>query len=244
MLSFSIDIGNSRVKVGLFKGKSLLKVFSFQKNEFPSSQELSELKVEQAMVSSVLAKKETDELLEALKIKIRYLDQNCKLPFANLYKSPDTLGKDRIAAVVGTMVQFPKENVLVIDLGTCITYDFLNNKAEYWGGAISPGVQMRLKAMHQFTSQLPLLEWEVDKIPALIGDTTKNSLLSGAINGAIAEIDGTIEKYKSEYPGLNIMITGGGASFFEKKLKNTIFADSNLVLKGLNEILFYNCENS
>ncbi|MDA9313033.1 type III pantothenate kinase, partial [Vicingaceae bacterium] len=156
--------------------------------------------------------------------------------------SPDTLGKDRIAAVAGAQGQFPNQNTLVIDAGTCVTYDFLTAEGDYLGGAISPGVQLRLQAMNDYTSKLPLLKWEGADNPQSIGDTTITSMLSGAVNGLISEMRGFIESYEKQYKSLKIVITGGDSNFFVKELKNGIFADPNLVLKGLNDILIYNGE--
>lgn len=243
MVSFSIDVGNSRTKIGLFKGRNLLKVFYFKTSNPPTSDSFSEIEAEVAMVSSVLKNEETMEILQFFRKKILLLDENCRLPIFNKYKSPATLGKDRLAAVIAAKAKFPQENILVIDLGSCITYDIVNHKEEYLGGAISPGIQMRLKGMHQNTSSLPLLEWDSTSSYEFIGDTTEKALFSGAVNGAIAEVEAMIHKYLKDCEELKVIITGGDSSFFEKKLKNTIFADSNLVLKGLNEILLYNIEN-
>ena len=164
------------------------------------------------------------------------------LPFTLEYQSPDTLGKDRIAAVAGAQAQFPNQNTLVIDAGTCVTYDFLTAEGVYLGGAISPGVQLRLRAMNHYTNKLPLLNWDGIKRPQSVGNTTINSMLSGAVNGLVLEMRGFVERYEKQYKALKIVITGGDSNFFVKELKNGIFADPNLVLKGLNEILIYNGE--
>ena len=154
--------------------------------------------------------------------------------------SPQTLGKDRIAAVIGAQSLLPAKNLLVIDAGSCITYDFLTGDRHYLGGAISPGVQMRLRSMNNYTNKLPLLSWEGVERPQSIGRTTITSMLSGVINGIIGEMKSFIFEYEQQYERLKIVLTGGDSIFFEKELKNGIFADPNLVLKGLNEILIYN----
>lgn len=162
------------------------------------------------------------------------------LPITNRYHTPDTLGHDRIAAAVAAARIFPGHNVLTIDAGTCITYDFINGQKEYLGGGIAPGISMRFKALHTFTSKLPLVS--LDKEIGLIGNSTDNSIRSGVFNGIVAEIDGIIERYSRDYPGLRIILTGGDANYFDRKLKNDIFAVPNLVLLGLKDILLYNAE--
>ncbi|MGZ4038048.1 MAG: type III pantothenate kinase, partial [Bacteroidia bacterium] len=148
-------------------------------------------------------------------------------------------GSDRLAASVGAFGLYPGQDTLVVDAGTCVKYNFTNRNNEYLGGAISPGLQMRFKAMHQLTGRLPLVIPD-DQFNKLVGTTTEESLLSGVINGLIHETDGFINDYKKQYPQLKVVFTGGDTSFFVKRLKNSIFADHDLVLKGLNDILIYN----
>ena len=163
------------------------------------------------------------------------LDENTPLPIKNLYETPATLGKDRLAAAVGARAIFPGKNVLSIDAGTCITYDFLTKDGEYLGGSISPGIRMRFRAMHAFTGRLPLVEPE--DFTGLIGKTTAESLLSGVINGVCEEIKGLIARYNEQYEDLTAVITGGDHEYLHNKLKINIFAVPDLVLPGLNEIL-------
>jgi type III pantothenate kinase len=160
------------------------------------------------------------------------------IPVTNFYKTPDTLGKDRLAGIVAAHSLYVKENVLVIDAGTCITYDLITTKGEYYGGSISPGLNMRFKALHTFTEKLPLVS--LLNFEELIGTDTNTSILSGVINGLIAETDAIIERYKELYSALKIIICGGDAQFLVDRLKNSIFAVPELVLIGLNEILDYN----
>ena len=156
-----------------------------------------------------------------------------------MYKSTSTLGSDRLAAAVGGNFMFPNKNVLIIDAGTCIKYNFVSKNNEYLGGGISPGLRMRFKSLPAFTSRLPLIEMEED-FDNLIGTDTRESILSGVELGAIAEVDGIIERYKSIYEDLTVVFTGGDFNFFVKRLKNSIFADQFLILRGLNVILDYN----
>ncbi len=145
---------------------------------------------------------------------------------------------DRLAGVCGAIELFKETDTLVIDAGTCITYDFVDKQKNYFGGSISPGLKMRFKAVHTFTAKLPL----VDSANAvgLIGDSTESSIQSGVINGMIAEIEGIIMRYQDKYPGLRVILCGGDTAFFENKLKASIFAAPDLVLIGLNSILIYN----
>lgn len=168
------------------------------------------------------------------------LDENTSLPLKNAYQTPATLGKDRLACAVAANAIFPGKNVLVIDAGTCIKYDFVTAKSVYLGGAISPGLRMRLKAMHTFTAKLPLIRFAAEG--PLVGRNTRESMLSGALNGALAEIEGMISRYRKEYGSLNVILTGGDMPFFEKRLKSRIFAAPHLVMQGLNIILEYHAK--
>jgi len=166
------------------------------------------------------------------------LDTSTLLPITLNYKTLETLGKDRIALAVAAAQLYPHKNVLIIDAGTCITYDFIDKHKEYQGGSISPGIQMRFKALNTFTDKLPLIN-PTDNVE-LLGKSTSESISSGVMNGVYSEIDGIIDKYKINFPDIEVILTGGDIIYFDKKLKNNIFANSNLVLKGLNMILDYN----
>ena len=195
-------------------------------------------KIGQAIISSVgkLDKKERD--IVALFCKVHVLTSASKVPFKNSYATPQTLGVDRLALATAAFYQYPRKNTLVIDAGTCITYDMVNNIGEYIGGAISPGIRMRYKAMHDQTAGLPLLEPE--DILDFVGNSTQTSMHSGVINGVTCEVDGVIDQYQSRYQDLTVILTGGDAHFFAKRLKNTIFANSKFLLEGLNCLLEYN----
>jgi type III pantothenate kinase len=166
------------------------------------------------------------------------LNSNTPLPFKIAYKSPDTLGPDRIALAAAGFERFPHQNVLVIDMGSCITYDLLTSQGIYLGGAISPGIRMRFRAMHQFTAKLPLAE-PTEHSP-LIGTDTGTSLQSGVMQGVQAEIAGIIEQYERNYKDLTVLIGGGDNKYFDKRFKVNIFAASNLVLDGLRFIMEFN----
>ncbi|MFT6165724.1 MAG: type III pantothenate kinase [Vicingaceae bacterium] len=239
----AVDIGNTRTKFAIFEGREILHSSSLKNEALELSNDLlKNYDINAVIISSVNTEAEEKLQLRGLKVPTLMLNHQTALPFRLEYESPDTLGKDRIAAVAGASAQFPNQNTLVIDAGTCVTYDFLTAEGGYLGGAISPGVQLRLRAMNSYTSKLPLLHWEGAERPQTIGNTTITSMLSGVVNGLISEMRGFIDSYEKQYKTLKIVITGGDANFFVKELKNGIFADPNLVLKGLNEILIYNGE--
>ena len=194
-------------------------------------------KIASAIISSVgrLSKKDVGLFKD---LEVLELNSRTKVPFKNSYKTPETLGVDRIALVSASVDQFPGNNVLIIDAGTCITYDFITDKNEYLGGAISPGIRLRYKTLNNLTANLPLLE--TDQPKTIIGDSTESSIHSGVVFGVIKEIDGVIDQYIQEYPDLTVILTGGDAKFLSNQLKNSIFANSNFLLEGLNFILDYN----
>lgn len=240
-MNLVIDIGNSLVKLAVFQGDILLKKkISLRQDFLKNLEELSQKfpEISFAMLSSV--SKTPSAWIERLKkhYQLFILDQQLPQLFNNLYATPTTLGNDRIALVSAACKKFPCKNVLVIDAGTCVTYDFKNDREAYFGGAISPGLQMRFKALHTFTENLPLLEPEEEV--KLVGDSTKTSMQSGVIFGLTAEIEGVITQYEASYKDLTIIFTGGDAQFLCKRFKNSIFANSNFLLEGLNYILEFN----
>jgi len=229
----TIDEGNTITKLALFEGDDLV-----LKENNVSVERVLELasNCDKLIVSSV--KKDSEYGALAEKKDVLVLNSITPIPVSNCYKTPNTLGNDRIALVVGATVHYSGHNVLVIDAGTCITYDFINAEQEYLGGSISPGIRMRYSALHQYTSQLPMLKTE--EKAALIGGDTEESIHSGVINGVLAEIDGVIQRYIEQYPDVKVVVTGGNVKLFDKGLKNTIFASPNLLMEGLNKILDYN----
>lgn len=242
-MNLVIDIGNTRVKAALYKEDLLedLKIYDTV-DELQADTTLLQ-KAQQIIVGSVVDKQ--DDFYRSLRAYAPTLlfTTNTNIPLTNLYHSVATLGSDRISASVAAYFLQPDTDVLVIDAGTCIKYNFTNSKNEYLGGGISPGIQMRFKALHHYTSKLPLIGLSEGSID-LIGTNTHHSILSGVINGTIAEIDSLIEQYKIQYPKILVLLTGGDSEYLAKRLKNSIFAHQNLVLKGLNDILNYNLANT
>jgi type III pantothenate kinase len=242
-LNLAIDIGNTRIKTGVYEGDRLIEK-SVSEDILP--EKLIELATNhniKNIILSTVAKSLEKKIIDRLKKNYYFLelDADTPLPVQNLYKTPITLGKDRLAAIVGAYTHYPDSNCLVIDAGSCITYDILTSEGKFLGGNISPGVKMRLKAMNAFTENLPIPE---DKITGLNwGNTTDSALLNGAKLGTILEMQGFIDLCTSEFGTTNIFLTGGDAVFFANKLKKKIFVHSNLVLTGLNKILNYNVEN-
>ncbi|MCX6245988.1 MAG: type III pantothenate kinase [Bacteroidetes bacterium] len=194
--------------------------------------------IRSCILSSVVPYPESIREFLRNRFNIIELDEHTPLPVVNKYKSPDTLGKDRIAAAVAGCRLFPHMNVLVINAGTCITCDFVNAKREYLGGSISPGLEMRFRALHTFTKQLPLLSWR--EINFLAGTDTEKSILSGVINGMTAEMEGIAAAYREEHPEIRIIVSGGDMNYFVKRLKISIFAVPNIVIHGLQQILVFN----
>jgi type III pantothenate kinase len=235
-----IDIGNTRVKAAVFEQKELKHFFVYDSTGALLNADLiSQYKASHCIVGTVVNKIET--FVNDLKKQsdVILFSSETPIPIKNLYKSAHTLGSDRLAAAIGANAVARNTNVFVVDAGTCIKYNFVNENNEYLGGGISPGLQMRFKAMNQFTSRLPLLEADPE-FNELIGTDTSGSMHSGAQMGAVAEVQGFIDGYASRFNNLKVFLTGGDADFFAKRLKKPIFADQFLILKGLNEILEYN----
>ena len=240
-MNLIIDVGNTLVKLAVFsKGKlkekqtvtmdGFLNSINGIKKEYPT--------IKKAIVSSVGKLSKEDLKYLNTQFVLIQLNSKTKLPFKNLYQTPKTLGVDRIALVCASVEQFSNKNVLIIDAGTCITYDFVSFKNEYLGGAISPGIDVRYKSLNNLTANLPLLEIEMPN--TIIGASTKSSIHSGVIYGVLKEIDGVIDEYTLKYPDLTVILTGGNANFLSKQLKSSIFANSNFLLEGLNYILQFN----
>ena len=240
-MNLVIDVGNSFIKLAVFSGGEIQHKRSSQKKNFSNA--LDEISKEYSMIDHSIISSVggvTDDEISAVKMiaPVFILSHKANLPFRNEYATPETLGVDRIALVSAAASQFPEKNVLVIDAGSCITYDLLSAENKYLGGAISPGIEMRYKAMHTFTANLPLLEPEIPKNS--VGDSTSNSMHIGVIQGVANELDGFIDGYIENFDDLTVILTGGDAHFLRDSIKNDIFANSNFLLEGLNYILEIN----
>ena len=239
-MNLVIDIGNTRTKFSVMnRGEVLITVpvdelkpehIGLLKHEYPDLQKAILCSVKDYPVALKAELERFEKFIE--------LDESTPLPVKNLYKTPGTLGKDRIAAAVGAFDLYPESNLLIIDAGTAITYDIVNASGEFLGGNISPGIEMRFQALHTFTGKLPLVKRQpFDK---LFGTTTEEAILAGVQNGVIFEVDKAIDTFKDFYKNLKVIITGGNADFFERKLKNSFFVNFNLIALGLNRILEHN----
>ncbi len=235
--SLIIDKGNTKTKLAIFEGRELIEILP---EGFPILEIqgiINDKNIDRILISSVGGS--MSSITKNLKnIEILELTSETSLPIKIDYETPNTLGVDRIANACAASVLFEGENVLVIDAGSCITYDMLNGNKTFIGGAISPGLKMRIQAMNNFTADLPLVE--IVNLPSSLGKSTLQCLQSGVYFGILSEIEGFIELYQELGKDLKVILTGGDNSYFEKELKYPIFAHPNLTLKGLNEILLYN----
>lgn len=237
MKNFVIDIGNTRSKTALFEDGKVLLEKNFERFEL-FLEYTKGLQFHHAIVSSVTYTKE--QLEDLLDFSFLFLDKNTVLPITNKYATPETLGVDRKAAVIGGRSIVENGPLLAVDLGSCITYDFLDESDNYMGGAISPGLQMRFRAMHQQTARLPLVELEMGTVPEFIGNSTVNCLRSGVYFGILNELNGFVQTYQKQYHDLKVIICGGDSKIFESLTKDHIFVIPNLILYGLDRILSYN----
>jgi type III pantothenate kinase len=191
-------------------------------------------KADKSILSSVIEHNAAIEEVLSNKTKFHKLSHLTKLAFTTPVGKPETIGADRLALCAAAVHYYPKKHNLVIGMGSCVTYNFINKDHEFLGGAISPGMQMRLKAMHHFTAKLPLVA--ADSNVPLIGYDTTTNLLAGAVLGLAKEIDGFVEAYKEKYGNFNVLLTGGDLVHLASHLKNKIFADPDLIFKGLYAI--------
>ncbi len=232
-----IDAGNTRIKVAQFQNQSCLQVDQFEEQS-AFENFLKNFSEDHPCISSNVGP--WDLSVAKSHFKLYYeLSPALALPMPILYNSPETLGNDRRALAVAAYHSFPKQHCLVLDLGTALTADFVDRDGNYHGGAISPGLKMRFKALNRFTASLPLIDWSGLNFPHLIGDSTENSILSGVVRGYAAEISAWIGQYEEQFGVINTVITGGDASLLLRWLKNDIFAPSNFLLNGLDYILEY-----
>ncbi len=236
-MHLAIDIGNTRIKAALFDGDDLRQTYRFS-DWSALLPVVDEHAVTRAIVSSVGSLREVQALGRRLPIPLLVLDGTTPLPFVNTYETPATLGTDRLAAVAGAQQQHPGQNALAIDAGTCITYDLIDARGHYRGGLISPGVGLRLRAMHTFTARLPLVEAD-DSPFNLTERRTATALRSGAVGGAAAEISQMIRMYGDKFSDLRVVISGGDAFYLMDTLRpeHPVTVVPHLILIGLNRIL-------
>jgi type III pantothenate kinase len=240
----TVDVGNTRIKAAVFEGDTVLENFIFEKNgfekkiakilkKFPNCSDL--------IIASVGNVEKQSFLTFEKQLNIHFLTHNDNFPFVNKYATPKTLGIDRMVLAAGATLQYPKQNRLIIDAGTCITYDFIDEFDNYLGGAISPGLRLRYEVLHNYTARLPLLPLEEPE--SYIGDSTAQAIHSGVVNGFVYEVDGFIDEYRAKFTNFIIILTGGDTDFLAKRLKNTIFANSNFLLESLNQTFQYKIDN-
>ncbi|MBT9484964.1 type III pantothenate kinase [Sediminibacterium sp.] len=238
-ISLCLDFGNTRLKVAVFNGRDFQEEINLPEATVESITALmNQWKPKKVILSSVINHDPAIESIMAEQTAFHQLSHASLLPLTTPVGKPETIGADRLALVAAAVDLFPKQHNLVIGLGTCITYNFINNQHEFLGGSISPGMNMRFRAMHEQTALLPYINAE-SPFP-LVGYDTKTNLLSGVIWGMTKEIDGIIDEYALKYSNFNVLLTGGDMPFFVPHLKNRIFADPNLIFKGLYAISEFN----
>jgi type III pantothenate kinase len=239
-MNLAIDIGNTFQKIAVFNHDECICCQSVQ---VITTEELASIIRQYSIKNSIISSVADMDVsvVDLLKKKTNFVhySHKTKLPVTILYKTADCLGLDRIANAVGAAMLYPAQNILSIQAGTCLVFDFVNEKSEYLGGSISPGIKMRLEALHEKTKNLPYVILPETR-PNIFGTDTHTSLSSGVLNGICCEIESFIADYQAKFNNLNILLTGGDAIFLQKLIKNTIFAAPNVVLKGLNEIIKYN----
>lgn len=235
-----LDLGNTNRKAAVFSTDGMVFLENFPELDIPKLTGLFNRfpDLRDGILSSVIEHDASIEEFLRKRVNLTVLDENTPVPVSNGYQTPATLGKDRLAAAVAGYTLFPGKPVLVVNAGTCITYDFVDSEGVYHGGAISPGLIMRFRALHTFTGKLPLLDFNGSD--NLTGDTTESSLRSGVVNGITDEIEGFARRYSEKYPGLTVILSGGDHNYFVKRLKISTFAVPNIVITGLHQILTFN----
>jgi type III pantothenate kinase len=234
-ITLCFDFGNTRKKVAVFKKKEIETVLVLEEDPIPAIHELiGKYKPTKSILSSVIDHNPAIEELLATTTRFHKLSHLTQVAFTTPVGKPETIGADRLALCAAAVKYYPKKNNLVIGMGSCVTYNFINKYHEFVGGAISPGLEMRLKAMHQFTAKLPLVK--ADSNVPLIGYDTTTNLLSGAVLGLAREMDGFIDDYRQKFRNFNVLLTGGDLVHLASHLKNKIFADPDLIFKGLYAI--------
>ena len=239
-MNLVIDIGNTAVKVYLFKNNEIIKREVLSENALIHYLKLIAIDDIRNIICSSVTKSYKDQLSKIFKNSnyFDFSDNNLKIPFTNNYETKKSLGQDRIGLISSAVLKFQDQNSLVIDMGTCITYDFIDSQNIYHGGAISPGIRMRYSSFSNYTSNLPLLKYQ--DITKIIGANTEESLHIGVNNGIVGEINQYINSLKKSHSKFNVIITGGDSIFLLNKIKNAIFADQDFLASGLNYIIKLN----
>ncbi|WP_228724195.1 type III pantothenate kinase [Spirosoma sp. KUDC1026] len=251
MINLVIDWGNTRLKAGWFAGDQLIEISRYESidellNDSGVRQAAQPINRHVLVSSTAQSAALIGQGLGRLNYTVLVLNGQTPLPIRNGYGTPQTLGADRVAAAVGAAALFPERDCLILDLGTCLTADLIDREGTFQGGLISPGLRMRLRAMHEQTARLPLIDWKPDELtdwPSPTAKNTRDAMLSGVLNGLLLEMNGLIDQYRHDRPEMVVVLCGGDASVFESRLKPPIFAMPELVLTGLNRILRYNVEN-
>ena len=232
MTTLCLDFGNTRLKAAIFKNDEMVKEFFLVDDSVETiTPILDQYDPGKSILSSVINHNSAIEILLSSRTVFHKLSHLTTVNFTSPVGKPETIGADRLALVAAAVHFYPGKNNLVIGLGSCITYNFVNQYHQFLGGSISPGMDMRFKAMNDFTAKLPLVQ--ADWNYPLIGYDTKTNLQSGVITGIACEIEGFIEKYAQKYGNFNVVLTGGNSAYFASQLKNKIFADYNFLFKGL-----------
>ncbi len=232
MTTLCLDFGNTRLKAAIFENDRFIEEIFLTDDKTGTILHLIEkYHPEKTILSSVINHNETLEQMLSEKSIFHKITHITKLNFTTPVGKPETIGADRLALVAAAVHFYPGKNILVIGLGSCITYNFVNQYKQFVGGSISPGMDMRFKSMNDFTAKLPLVQ--ADWNFPFIGYDTKTNLQSGVISGIVSEIDGFIEKYTQKFNNFNVVLTGGNSAYFASQLKNKIFADYNFLFKGL-----------
>jgi type III pantothenate kinase len=235
MISLCFDFGNTRRKLAIFNGAELERVQVLRDDSSETIKALiDQYKPAKSILSSVVEHNPEMEILLAEKTKFHKLNHHTRLPFTTPVGKPETIGADRLALIAGAVHLFPKKHNLVIALGSCVTYNFCNKFHEFLGGGISPGLEMRLKSLNYYTAKLPLVA--ANSNAPLIGYDTATNIHSGVVLGMVYEMDGFIDEYSRKFDNFNVLLTGGDMVYLASHLKNKIFADPDLIFKGLYAI--------
>ena len=240
----AIDVGNTRIKTAVFEHDTILSLNIIENDslDIDLKKILNQFKEVNKIIIASVSNAATEDFKIIFKAySVQFITYKTQFPYINRYRTPETLGIDRMVLASGAVLLFPNTNRLIIDAGTCITFDYVDQKNNYLGGAISPGLRLRYKSLNNYTAKLPLLETKIPDF--IIGNSTAEAIHSGVVNGLLCEIDGIINDFKAKNSNFIIILTGGDTEFLAIQLKNTIFANSNFLLESLNLLYIYNSKN-